>query len=278
MSVLLERPRTLVADALGVPAHRLVPLGRAAGRQAECHLYRAPCGDVVLKLFRDAGSAAAAAAEFQALARFHQAPSSASGVEAPEPLVLLPAAGAYVMRRAQGVPLDRLGRRPRLSAGDLELLAARIATGLLLYEDAVGAPHGDFHPGNVLVEPATLRVTFIDPTFPNRAYAPIAAGARYGAVAADLGYWTFAVAARSPRLRLRRPWLPARLVVLGRAVVAQAAVGVAPEAQAVFHADVLATSRRYVEFLRASGGFRERLAAQAATWELGLLERQAATP
>jgi hypothetical protein len=143
----------------------------------------------VRKTFHDGPEAARAAAarrEFARLERFAAALADVPGAACPRPLELLADPPGLRMQRAAGVDLFAFLGRHRLGAPLRERLAATMAAAIRAYVESSGEPCPDFNFNNVLYDPATGTLTFVDLGAPQDAVAPAPGLSPYEVTAGDL--------------------------------------------------------------------------------------------
>lgn len=189
--------------------------------------------------------------EFRLLQRLSAALQGQAGVIAPRPVAVSEDLNAYIMTAVPGVPLDDYLRKRAVDTA----VVGRLVEALSAYYRLAECPYGDFHPGNVLVDASGLAL--IDPGGPSLRFDAAFAAADRSSVAADLGYWTYSVAVRAPRLAASGPRRAMRLCRVTRALLRAAAQKVdgAEQQWAIIRA-----ARVHLDGL-AKGNAKERLLA-----------------
>jgi hypothetical protein len=190
-------PRSLVFEPLG------------EGAQAETYSIRArdrrpspeADPDLVFKLYRAAvpGPGFAAADEFDALARLH---ATLNGrviggwrVRTPEPLFLGDSPAGLIMTRVPGRSINAYlaeagGPRTQVLAS----LADAVAVALGSYWRGSGRIYGDIDFNNILIDPESRTLSFVDPGMPGEEYLCEAATRDWFPASRDLAYMLFEVA------------------------------------------------------------------------------------
>ena len=167
-----------------------------AGVESQCVLIGYPEPTFIVKCFRDRPGHRRdrCAREYRLLQALCSAVRDERDLTAPEPIAMSAELNAYLMKAVPGVPLDRAvtgdGRDP-------VRIANTLVRGLRAFYEATQEHYGDFQPGNILL--SDHQVAMIDPGGPAYYFDEALAAASGKRLAADVGYWTFSVVARSPR-------------------------------------------------------------------------------
>lgn len=130
--------------------------------------------------------AALARQEFGRLERFAAALDGVPGAACPRPLELLGDPPGLRMEHAAGSNLYALLRRVRLDAAMRASLATTIAAAAVAYVRATGEPLPDLKLDNMLYDPASATLTFVDLGAPQDATAPAPGLSDYEVMAGDL--------------------------------------------------------------------------------------------
>jgi hypothetical protein len=105
--------------------------------------------------------------EFERLERFSAALQDVEGAACPRPMELVGASTPKIrMERASGIPLPTLlGERP-LAAETHHRLVTTVIRALDVYVELLAEPYYDLHFGNMLYDPLSRTLTFLDFGFP----------------------------------------------------------------------------------------------------------------
>lgn len=231
-----------VADMLRLTVERFdeshwVAQRLAEGRQARLFTVRAGDGatacaggddgsELVVKLYRASGpdDRNAARDEFECLARLHSRLNGTThegwNVRCPRPLHFCDRSAALVMTHVPGRTLSwYLARGADPAASDLlDSIPRAIVSALRSYW--VGEPrlYGDLILNNILCDPATRTLSFVDPGMPERFYLCESAPLSWYPASRDLGFllfWTASLIRPSiahPILHARRKLMAAEIV------------------------------------------------------------------
>jgi hypothetical protein len=178
-----------------------------------------------VKWFRpDDGTADRVARDYAALGRLAQAldtvRTDAYAVRCPLPVQAW--SWGYAMSAVSGRHLDDALARRQLPSWEQPRLARDLVAALAAYHATHNSPHGDFHPGNVLLGPARdlyllnpAAGTGLPRSWPQPAVPP--------PLAVDIAYWTFRATLEALRRSIRHPRAAAECRrfagVLGQAAV-----------------------------------------------------------
>jgi|SRR5688572_5866768 len=243
----------------------------AEGRQARLFSVRAGDGmtacageddgsELVVKLYRASGpdDRNAARDEFECLARLHSRLNGTThdgwNVRCPRPLHFCDRLAALVMTRVPGRTLTwHLAREAHPAASDLLVSIPRaIVSALRCYW--VGEPrlYGDLILNNILCDPVTRSLSFVDPGMPERFYLCESAPLSWYPASRDLGFLLFWTASLI-RPSIAHPVLHARQKLMAAEIVRSFLDGLEPttrrlqatgeiEACARLHVDRMAVS------------------------------------
>ncbi|MDQ3432302.1 MAG: aminoglycoside phosphotransferase family protein [Actinomycetota bacterium] len=134
-------------------------------------------GETVRKTFWDGELAVReqhAIREADRLGLFREALQSTPHASCPRPIDLVAEPDAYSVRMSlvRGLPLPLHLRTARLEADLLAHLSSTLASALLVYVETFDEPYCDFHLRNMIYEPRTGVVSFLDFGMPNRPWSP----------------------------------------------------------------------------------------------------------
>lgn len=191
--------------------------------------------DLVLKLYRDGmpDPGPVAAEEFECLGQLHRALDGRLlggwTVRVPAPLARGEGPHALLMTRVPGRSLNaHLGGPGGGRARDRASLARAILAALEGYWRDAGRIYGDLDFNNILVDPATGTLAFIDPGMPGPAYLCEGVARSWAPASRDLAYLLFD-AAVSVRSDLGKRPLRGRRAEVIEAIVLGYAAWVGPE-------------------------------------------------
>lgn len=255
-------------------------VGARSGKQGTCFIIEArPSREkLILKVLSPAhphSSLESVEREYRALELFYQSTQAHPSVGAPEPLGLFPEQMGYLMSYIDAPSIEEFLGANLPSAEDLRTIGERVVHALQLYYRGVGDIYGDFQPENVLVRPS-LQVVLIDPTIADPACKSVAAGAPYSPLSADLGYWTYVVAAKSVKRALRRSMLSARLFRFTTEIIGCGSQVSAFDGTSQFSDAVYEVAERYMLRLKAERRLQARALAPLAERRLRALQAQPA--
>jgi len=212
----VEQVLLRACDGAGWRWWRIAPLGR--GDQGRAYLVTADdgrpavpaCDEVVVKVFTPERPEVlhAVTDEYEALRCLHRTVNGRSfagwQIVTPRPLLVCHASCAIVMTLVKGVSLNEHFCAGAVSPEFIDALADVVLQGLREYWTASGRIYGDLDFNNVLCDPSTHTICFIDPGMPHRTYECPDVPRRWYPASRDLGYALFDVAS-SVRLALSHP-------------------------------------------------------------------------
>jgi hypothetical protein len=161
-----------------------------------------PLSTFVLKVFkRDYiwNSAESLQNEYNLLGLFSNALVNEELLTCPLPVALFRHEKAYLMTEIPGEQFDKyLPANPE----DLIKACSQIARGLSVYYKSTGEAYGEFSSTNILVDPLSGQVGFVDPSYPRVAkdYRLL-----FSPASDDAGFWLAGLCARSPRMIISNP-------------------------------------------------------------------------
>jgi hypothetical protein len=156
-----------MADDLGAPEL----LQQSSGRTVVLE----PGGTTVAKTFFGAPPSllwTLAEREFERLERFSAALQDVEGAACPRPIELVGGSTPKIrMERASGIPLSTLlGERP-FAREIHHRLVATVSRALDVYVEVLAEPYHDLHFGNMLYDPLSRTLTFVDLGLPPRSFS-----------------------------------------------------------------------------------------------------------
>jgi hypothetical protein len=198
--------------------------------------------------------------EFDSLRNFYEALKGANECEVycPLALALFEGDAAYLMTHIEGTPLTHFCF---VNNDDLEASSAKIARGLSLYYNKMGAPYGDFSPLNLLVNESTGQIGFLDPTSarPFELFKPT-----FGPSTIDLGYWLAGLSAQSFKMMMTDPREYSRRWHITRSLARILRTHFAPDKSKEYLNEARMAGLRFLSIQLKRTAFRKRLLGQVA--------------